>query len=352
NLSNSTTDYATYASSTANSNAGWNPIGDSGTKFTGTFDGVGNTIGDLYINRPTEDNIGLFGYTTNSSVIKNIGLVDADVTGHWNVGGLVGYSYGSITNAYATGSVNGGGSSGGDVGGLIGINAGGTISNSYATGSVFGASWDVGGLVGWNNNGIITNSYALGSVTGTNLDIGGLVGWNQGTISNSFWDKETSNQATSNGGTGLSTTQMQQMASFTGWSIEEDSTLSSSYKYPVLSVFNGGGSSTWKIYKAPVVVTPTSTPTNTPTQTQINKIITAIVNKNVLTNTDLNTLMNSGIDIRSFINQVKLAGGNLVIIPGIALKVLNGGINLPYGMDREFSLDSTNNQDEKEEENI
>jgi hypothetical protein len=57
----------------------------------------------------------------------------------------------------------------------------------------------------------------------TGLDyVGGLVGRNyQGTVSNSFWDTETSGQATSDGGTGKTTTEMQNTATFSGagWNI-------------------------------------------------------------------------------------------------------------------------------------
>ncbi len=41
----------------------------------------------------------------------------------------------------------------------------GTISNSYATGTVNG-NYDVGGLVGYNGYGTISNSYATGNVNG------------------------------------------------------------------------------------------------------------------------------------------------------------------------------------------
>ena len=54
------------------------------------------------------------------------------------------------------------------------------------------------------------------------VNVGGLVGWNQeGTVSNSFWDTETSGQATSDGGTGKTTAEMKDIATFSGaaWDI-------------------------------------------------------------------------------------------------------------------------------------
>ncbi|MGJ0455719.1 YDG domain-containing protein [Aliarcobacter cryaerophilus] len=181
NLSSSTSDYANLASNTANSGLGWNPIGNSSNRFNGNFDGLGNTISDLYIKRPTQDYVGLFGYINSGSTIKNIELKNVNITGNYYVGGLVGDNYaGAISNSYATGTVSG------DryVGGLVGSNAG-TISNSYSTGTISGNN-NVGGLIG-NNYGTISNSYASGTVSGTSSYVGGLVGDNYaGAISNSY----------------------------------------------------------------------------------------------------------------------------------------------------------------------
>ncbi len=62
---------------------GFNPIGNLSNKFNGTFDGLGFTISNLYINRPSQDYIGLFGYTNNAT-IKNIGLKDVNITGRYS----------------------------------------------------------------------------------------------------------------------------------------------------------------------------------------------------------------------------------------------------------------------------
>ena len=274
----STTDgYEELASPTANQGKGWQPIGHGdwdgqqwvGEMFEGTFDGQGYEIRDLFINRPDEGNVGLFGIVAEGGRIEDIGVVNADVTGTEIVGGLVGgnggtvsnsYSSGSVTgdangtgglvgsnggtisNSYSTGSVTGylgvGGLAGGNagtvsnsyssgnvtgnygVGGLVGSNEPGTVSNSYSTGSVTGNDY-VGGLVGWNYEGTVSNSYSTGSVTGNSF-VGGLVGANDnGTVIDSFWDTETSGQTTSDGGTGKTTTQMQDIATFLGaaWEI-------------------------------------------------------------------------------------------------------------------------------------
>ena len=85
-----------------NGGAGFEPIGTSSTEFTGTFDGKGYKITNLYINRTSTDNVGLFGYTYGSgSEIKGVGLEEVDVRGQYSVGGLVGLnSGGTITNSY------------------------------------------------------------------------------------------------------------------------------------------------------------------------------------------------------------------------------------------------------------
>jgi len=157
--------------------AGFEPVGG----FTGTLDGQNYVITVLYINRPSTYYVGLFGSTGSAAEIKNVGLVDVDITGNWYVGGLVAYNSGTITKSYAIGSVSGNYC----VGGLVGQNGyKGTITNSYATGNVTGFS-GAGGLVGTDWYGTITNSYATGNVTG-NYNVGGLAGSHYGHIKNSY----------------------------------------------------------------------------------------------------------------------------------------------------------------------
>ena len=125
--------------------------------------------------------VGLFGLVAYGSVIRNIGLLAANVTGVNQVGGLVGSGFGgNISNSYATGTVTGRGN---NVGGLVGLIIGDSnISDSYATGTVTG-SRGVGGLVGSLSRGSgsirvnisISDSYATGTVTGSE-GVGGLVG--------------------------------------------------------------------------------------------------------------------------------------------------------------------------------
>jgi filamentous hemagglutinin family protein len=164
---------------------GFTPIGTATTAFSGTFDGLGHTISNLTIKRPTIDYVGLFGHVAAGSVIRNVGLVGGSVSGNNYVGGLVGVNTGTVSNSYSTVSVSS--VNGQNVAGLVGTNNG-TISNSYATGNVSGNT-NAGGLVG-QNAGLINTSFATGSVTGSAVSsvIGGLAGNNLsgGVISNSY----------------------------------------------------------------------------------------------------------------------------------------------------------------------
>ena len=150
-----------------NGGDGWEPIGEGENGFTATFEGNGQVLSFLYIDRSGEDQVGLFGSVAGA--LRGLGLTGVDVTGQDFVGALVGdISGGSVRDSYATGRVEGRDA----VGGLAGRS--GTVSSSYATVSVSGTR-GVGGLVGHQKAKLITASYATGSVTGTDA-VGGLVG--------------------------------------------------------------------------------------------------------------------------------------------------------------------------------
>ncbi len=162
---------------------GWQPIGSIFNTFSAQLEGNAHTISNLIINRNGTVEVGLFGYTNSRAKITNLGLLNVNITGHSQTGSLVGSSYGSITNSYATGVVSG---SNVNIGGLVGDNYGAIIS-SYATVAVTGTGTRAGGLVGWNDSSaMIANSYATGAVSGDSF-IGGLVGFNfRGAIENSY----------------------------------------------------------------------------------------------------------------------------------------------------------------------
>ena len=171
-LDSTTPGYGELAGPNANGGRGWKPIIRDTTGFSGKFDGQGYQIRDLFISRPDEALVGLFGGVHNKGFIGNVGIVNADVTGGLRTGGLVGLNEGSLSNTHCTGTVAGAQA----VGGLVGTNRG-SVESSYSTSSVLGSS-QTGGLIGNNEVwGEVINSYSTGSVTGGS-EVGGLVGRN------------------------------------------------------------------------------------------------------------------------------------------------------------------------------
>ena len=343
-----TADYELGSDIDALITAGWNgglgfdpigtyTIGVPANAFSGSFDGKGYKIRDLTINRPLEDYVGLFGYTIGAGEeIKNVGLEDCDITGGqyaiaglvgfndddraiincWITGaiviadtdgnktlcgGLSGYTEGTVTGCYFSGTIDHSDSFDRRIrqsGGLIGLIGGGTVTECYSAGTftldgVAGSfTWEIGGFAGMNsgadvsrcfstmaividtsddiygiagfiadNSGDIANCYARGAVTanGTAADvthIAGFVAYHHGTgtidncystglittnglgdvggflpfpdgiydtatVTDSFWDTQTSGEANSDGGTGKTTAQMKSIRTIqaAGWAI-------------------------------------------------------------------------------------------------------------------------------------
>ncbi|NLE30681.1 LPXTG cell wall anchor domain-containing protein, partial [Candidatus Dojkabacteria bacterium] len=238
----------------------WNDVSEIEHPYYGTFDGQGHTISNLYINRPSEYFVGLFGLVGEGGKIKNVGLINASISGLGYTGGLVGRLLGTVENSYAKGSVI---ATDECTGGLVGnhwikesaITA--TIINSYSEASVSGG-YTVGGLVGCNVGDVI-NSYSTGTVTGTN-QVGGLIGWyGGGEISNSYWDTYTSGVVISDGGLGLTTEDMQSLLSYTGWDIVEMNNFDpSNASVWYISDWNDYPRLYWE-YEAPEVLTKAAT---------------------------------------------------------------------------------------------
>jgi hypothetical protein len=191
------------------------------------------------------------------------------VSGTVNVGGLVGINYGgTVSNSSSTGSVIGTSY----VGGLVGYSVksysnqdAGTVSSSYATGSVSGTSDNVGGLVGYNQeatvissyargsvigtdsvgglvgnnfNGTVSSSYAIGSVSG-NSNLGGLVGLSNVNINNSNFYEDSTGQVNAGKGVPQSTANMKIEGTYTGWDFTNTWGINPSRNngYPYLRVF-------------------------------------------------------------------------------------------------------------------
>ncbi|HPR18847.1 MAG TPA: GLUG motif-containing protein, partial [Candidatus Cloacimonadota bacterium] len=158
--------------------SGWSPIGGY-IQFSGSYNGNEHSISNLYLNRSISY-LGLFGITTEASVIQNLGLIDVDITANQLcTGAIVGQCFGQIDNCYSGGEINGAGRTGGLVGELW---TDGVITNSHTEGTVSG---DAGGLVGLNR-GTITDSYSSAVLTCTNESAGGFMSYNEGIIDNCY----------------------------------------------------------------------------------------------------------------------------------------------------------------------
>lgn len=202
---------------------GFSQFGSEEAPFFGSFDGNGKILSNVSVSKSTAF-AGTFGLVALKE-IRDLTVTGASITGATFVGGLVGYTFGDVTNCHSSGSVNGTY----HVGGLVGLNVGnvsfasssavlstvvgnaigglvgnnyGTISKSFATGNISNVSSHVGGLVGSQSQGSIEDSYATGDVTitaGFVNNHGGLVGnFAGGIIKNSF----ATGDVTHNGGSG------------------------------------------------------------------------------------------------------------------------------------------------------
>ena len=202
----------------------WTPIG-TGTRnlYSGTFDGGGHTITGLTFTT-NDEYVGLFGCLDRTGTVKNVVMEGVQITNDnesSDVGGVVGFSLGTIENCSVSGSVSGtvivggvvgaqwGGSITGcsssatvkgtlNVGGVAGqTNSSATLTACYATGNVIIEIDPVrniagGGLVGFNGGNGVRACYATGNVTSTgsstgNVHIFGLLGDNYTTVNACYW---------------------------------------------------------------------------------------------------------------------------------------------------------------------
>ena len=259
--------YADY-----NTGDGWVSI----EGFTGTFDGNGRTISGL-----TSTIGGLFSEIRGEAIVKNLGLVNANISSSTNNAGILvdwAHQGALIENCFSTGTlttsarsshgglvgrtddvettirgswssadvtVTRGGTDARWTGGLAGYIREGLIEDSYATGNVVSTGENVGGLAGRvglsSTQGIVRNSYSTGQVSGDRT-VGGLLGaigaLEAGSeVVASFWDTESSGMDESDGGEGLSTAEMKTESTFTdaGWDFTEvwamDSEIHSGYPH-------------------------------------------------------------------------------------------------------------------------
>ena len=163
----------------------WTPIGtDYDNSYKGTFDGGGHTITGLTFTT-NDEYAGLFGWLNRAGTVKNVVMEGVQITSNQiyggSIGGVVGSSYGTIENCSVSGSISGTVY----VGGVVGVQIGGSITGCSSSATVKGMV-DVGGVAGQtNSSATLTACYATGNVTleiapKKNIAGGGLVGMNAG----------------------------------------------------------------------------------------------------------------------------------------------------------------------------
>ena len=205
-----------------NGGAGWQPIGTQSNGWATNFKGNGHTIDNLFINR-SSSYIGLFGNNVTNGTIESLGVTNANVSGSHGSGVLSGGNEGgAIVACYTTGAVSGAQYTGG----LAGYSTG-SVAASYSHASVSGTA-SVGGLLGQQTGSSVGYSYSTGAVSGTGANVSGLIGTSSSspTITASYWDTQTSNRASSNGGSGQTTSALKTPTGYTGiystWSANLD----------------------------------------------------------------------------------------------------------------------------------
>ena len=161
----------------------WMPIGTS-NPYSGTFDGGGHTITGLTFTT-NDEHAGLFGWLSKAGTVKNVVMEGVQITSNQiyggSIGGVVGYSWGTIENCSVSGSVSGTVY----VGGVVGVQIGGSITGCSSSATVKGTV-DVGGVAGQtNSSATLTACYATGNVIiemdpKKNIAGGSLVGMNAG----------------------------------------------------------------------------------------------------------------------------------------------------------------------------
>ncbi len=178
---------------------GWIPVGNDSVYFTGSFNGNGHVIKNLYINRNIS-NVGLFGRVNgnNTKNIEQLGLENVNITGGTYTGGIVGrLGFTTIKNCYATGSINSTNYAAGGIAGWVSGNSTTktTIENSYSTTDV-AADYYAGGVAGYITYTDLNNCFGTGDITSVGGDSsiysGLLIGrlYSGATVTNSYKSNE------------------------------------------------------------------------------------------------------------------------------------------------------------------
>ncbi|MBN1795692.1 MAG: hypothetical protein JW804_03385 [Sedimentisphaerales bacterium] len=203
----------------------FNIIGDSEKAFTGVFDGRGYEIYN-FTYYSDGDFVGLFGVVDQPAHIKNLGMVDPDVSASLSIGALVGLlNNGTIENCWVVGGVVYGGQR---CGALAGSLLSGTVQNCYTNDTFVDSVLDAGGFAG-ACDAEMRNCFAASPTSSLLGYEGALVGVGTlGSYTSCFWDSTVSSSLTGigngpdpSGVIGETTVNMRMASTFinAGWDI-------------------------------------------------------------------------------------------------------------------------------------
>lgn len=178
----------------------------SGDGFTGTFDGRGNRIIGLNVDKVKGQNTvnaGIFDTIGTNGVVKDVNIYSGTFTGSENAGAVAGVNKGRIEGIVTFGNTVTVTGKDGKAGGIVGVNNSGKFTDDKNDGELTNGIYDVestgsviagsstavaGGLVGTNDGGL-ANSFSDSAVTvdtnvtsGTSAGLGGVVGINNGNV--------------------------------------------------------------------------------------------------------------------------------------------------------------------------
>jgi len=230
----------------------WQAIGlegETSVGFAGTFDGNGHIIKNLTTNNSLNRAGGLIGKGLAGSLVKNVGVVDCNITSGWYSAAVVGDCFGDVDNCFAEGGTVTSISDGdvGNIGSFTGlVRPSGSVTNCYSTADVtFGdPGWaNQGGFAG-HVSGPVTNCYYAGVVTVAGDDGlgGGFFGNGTGAITSSYFNLDVGGIAglDSAGSTtegGRIADDMMQEATYVDWDFASVWSIEEGQDYPKLSMF-------------------------------------------------------------------------------------------------------------------
>jgi len=230
-----------------NSGAGFAPLGNFSTPFEAHFNGNSHAVDGLFISRPSDQYVGLFGALGTDAVIERFACTAADIEGLTDVGIACGWGYyGRIQHCFTSGNCA---AQGNYVGGIVGrISTNVTfreqslVADCMSVANIEQYASYAGGIVGRNDGEILRCVFA-GTFSGTSsTERGGLAGAATGDKAlalASFWDTDTTGELTSpGGGTGKTTSELNAISTFHEYSITTER--KAGYSWVIKSQINGG----------------------------------------------------------------------------------------------------------------